>query len=35
MDIWFLSTFELLLAGSKKAVKVMVPTPKVPKVGAN
>jgi hypothetical protein len=30
-----LSTFELLLAGSEKAVEFMIPTPKLPTVGAN
>jgi hypothetical protein len=34
-DIWFLSTFELLLAKSEKAVEFMIPTPKVPMVSAN
>jgi hypothetical protein len=33
--IWFPSTFRLLLDESEKAVKFMVPTPKVPTVGAN
>jgi hypothetical protein len=28
-------TFELILAGSKKAVEFMIPMPKVPMVGAN
>jgi hypothetical protein len=32
---WFSSTFELLLAKSKKAVESMIPTPLVPMVGAN
>jgi hypothetical protein len=32
---WFLSTSELLLAKSEKAVKFMIPTPLVPMVGAN
>jgi hypothetical protein len=34
-DIWFPSTFELLLAGSEKDVEFMIPTPKVPTVSAN
>jgi hypothetical protein len=34
-DIWFLSTSELLLAKSEKAVEFMIPTPRVPTVGAN
>jgi hypothetical protein len=34
-DIWLPSTFELLLAESEKAVKFMIPTPKIPTVGAN
>jgi hypothetical protein len=34
-DIWFLSTFKLLLAESEKAIEFMIPTPKVPTVGAN
>jgi hypothetical protein len=34
-DIWFSSTFELLLAKSEKAVEFMIPTPSVPTVGAN
>jgi hypothetical protein len=34
-DIWFQSTFELLLAKSKKAIEFMIPTPRVPTVGAN
>jgi hypothetical protein len=34
-DIWFPSTFELPLAESKKAIKFMIPTPKIPTVGAN
>jgi hypothetical protein len=34
-DIWFPLTFELLPAGSKKAVEFMIPTPKFPTVGAN
>jgi hypothetical protein len=33
--IWILSTSGLLLAKSEKAVKFMIPTPKVPTVGAN
>jgi hypothetical protein len=32
---WFSSTFELLLAKRKKAVEIMIPTPRVPTVGAN
>jgi hypothetical protein len=32
---WFSSTSELLLAKSKKAVEFMIPTPRVPTVGAN
>jgi hypothetical protein len=35
MDIWLPSTFEFLLAGSKKDVKFIIPTPKVPTVGAS
>jgi hypothetical protein len=34
-DIWFPLTFKLMLAGSKKAIKSMIPTPKIPTVGAN
>jgi hypothetical protein len=34
-DIWFPSTFELLLAGSEKVIEFMIPTPKLPTVGAN
>jgi hypothetical protein len=34
-DIWFPSTFELLLAENEKAVEFMIPTPKLPTVGAN
>jgi hypothetical protein len=34
-DIWFLSTSELLLAKSEKAVEFMIPTPRVPTIGAN
>jgi hypothetical protein len=34
-DIWFLSTSELLLAKSEKAIEFMIPTPRVPTVGAN
>jgi hypothetical protein len=34
-DIWFSLTFELLLAGSEKAIEFMIPTPKLPTVGAN
>jgi hypothetical protein len=33
--IWFPSVFELLLVECKKAVEFMIPTPKVPMVGAN
>jgi hypothetical protein len=33
--IWILSTSGLLLAKSKKAIEFMIPTPKVPTVGAN
>jgi hypothetical protein len=32
---WFLSTSELLLAKSEKAVEFMIPTPLVSTVGAN
>jgi hypothetical protein len=32
---WFLSTFELLLAKSEKAIEFMIPTPRIPTVGAN
>jgi hypothetical protein len=32
---WFSSTSELLLAKSKKAIEFMIPTPRVPMVGAN
>jgi hypothetical protein len=34
-DIWFPSTFELLLVQSEKVVELIIPTPKVPTVGAN
>jgi hypothetical protein len=34
-DIWSPSTFELLLDGSEKAVEFMIPTPRLPTVGAN
>jgi hypothetical protein len=34
-DIWFPSTFELLLAESEKAVEFMIPTPRVSTVSAN
>jgi hypothetical protein len=34
-DIWFPSTFELLLAESEKTVEFMTPTPWFPMVGAN
>jgi hypothetical protein len=33
--IWFPSIFELFLDESEKAVEFMIPTPKVPMVGAN
>jgi hypothetical protein len=33
--IWFPSIFELLFETSKKAIKFMILTPKVPTVGAN
>jgi hypothetical protein len=33
--IWFLSIFELLFDRSKKVVEFMIPTPKLPTVGAN
>jgi hypothetical protein len=33
--IWILSTSGLLLAKSEKAVEFMIPTPRVPTVGAN
>jgi hypothetical protein len=32
---WFSSTSELLLAKSEKAIEFMIPTPRVPMVGAN
>jgi hypothetical protein len=32
---WLSSTSELLLAKSKKAVEFMIPTPRIPTVGAN
>jgi hypothetical protein len=32
---WFSSTSELLLAKSEKVVEFMIPTPRVPTVGAN
>jgi hypothetical protein len=32
---WFSSTSELLLAKSEKAIEFMIPTPRVPTVGAN
>jgi hypothetical protein len=32
---WFSSTFELLLAKSKKVIEFMIPTPQVPMDGAN
>jgi hypothetical protein len=35
MGIWISSTSGLLLAKSKKAVEFMIPTPRVPTVGAN
>jgi hypothetical protein len=34
-DIWFPSTFELLLAKSEKAVEFIIPIPKFPTVGTN
>jgi hypothetical protein len=34
-DIWFLLAFELLLAKGEKAVEFVIPTPRVPTVGAN
>jgi hypothetical protein len=34
-DIWFPWTFKLLLAESKNSVEFMIPTPKLPTVGAN
>jgi hypothetical protein len=33
--IWFSSTSDLLLAESDKAIKFLIPTPRVPMVGAN
>jgi hypothetical protein len=33
--IWFPSIFELLLDESEKVVEFMIPTPKLPTVGAN
>jgi hypothetical protein len=33
--IWFPSIFELLLDEGEKAVEFMIPTPKIPTVGAN
>jgi hypothetical protein len=32
---WFSSSSDLLLAKSEKAVEFMIPTPRVPTVGAN
>jgi hypothetical protein len=32
---WFSSTSELMLAKSEKAIEFMIPTPRVPTVGAN
>jgi hypothetical protein len=32
---WFSSTSVLLLAKSEKAIEFMIPTPKLPTVGAN
>jgi hypothetical protein len=32
---WFSLTSKLLLAKSEKAVELMIPTPRVPMVGAN
>jgi hypothetical protein len=34
-DILFSSTSELLLTKSEKAIEFMIPTPRVPTVGAN
>jgi hypothetical protein len=34
-DIWFPSTFELLLDGSKKAVEFMISMPKLPTISTN
>jgi hypothetical protein len=34
-DIWFLSTSELLLAKSEKAVEFIIPMPRVPTVDTN
>jgi hypothetical protein len=34
-DIWFSSTYELLLARNEKAIEFMISTPRVPTVGAN
>jgi hypothetical protein len=33
--VWFPSIFEFLLDASEKAVKFMIPTPKLPTVSAN
>jgi hypothetical protein len=33
--IWFPSIFELLFDGGEKAVKLMIPMPKLPTVGVN
>jgi hypothetical protein len=33
--IWFPSIFELLLDESENSIKFMIPTPKIPTVGAN
>jgi hypothetical protein len=34
-DIQFPSTFELLLARSKKVIEFMIPMPRIPTVGAS
>jgi hypothetical protein len=34
-DIWFPSTSELLLAGSKKAIEFMISMPRLSTVGTN
>jgi hypothetical protein len=33
--IWFPSIFELSLDESEKAIEFMIPTPKLPTIGAN
>jgi hypothetical protein len=33
--IWFPSTFELFLVEDEKAIEFMIPTPRIPTVGAN